>query len=269
LGFTITVIISYYRSKKAREIILQQKAKIELQNKVVENKNTELENLNAVNQKIFTIIAHDFKEPLISMRLLIETLKKESDHNQSLQFYTSDIRNQLIQSELILQNLLDWAKQELQLNPGLATTAVCVSDVIDEIILQLKNQSDTKKITIQNQVNKQITISTYVDILRIIYRNLIGNAIKYSQLNSTIVCGFTPHTHELYIKDTGIGISKEKLEQILHKIVQSTLGTQHEKGYGLGLYITHEMIQKLNGTIRIESEEQKGTCIYFALPTLT
>jgi two-component system sensor histidine kinase/response regulator len=269
LGFTITVIISYYRSKRAKNIILKQKVKIEFQNQVVEKKNIELENLNTINQKIFTIIAHDFKEPLISMRLLIEALKRESEHNHSLKFYTSDIRNQLIQSELILQNLLDWAKQELQQDQKNLSGVICISDVIDEIKLQLKKQSEDKKVTIYNKVNKDVIINSHIDIVRIVYRNLMANAIKYSHENSTVECGYHPHLNELYIKDHGMGISEENQKKLLHKIVKPTLGTSFEKGYGLGLYITHEMIQKVNGFIRIESEEKKGTCIYFTLPSLT
>jgi ligand-binding sensor domain-containing protein/signal transduction histidine kinase len=240
---------------------------IQLQKTEIEIKNTELEKLHQLNQKIFSVIAHDFNEPLLSMRFLLETIKKQENKKSEISYYTSDVRNQLIQSEMILQNLLNWAKHELNLNEYQIQSYSTVTKVLDEIISQTKPQWSAKKILINNLIDNHIKAKISEDLLKIIYRNLITNAIKYSPQNSSINCGLDLKTNYFYVKDFGIGIEQSTLQKLFKGAVKPSFGTVYEKGFGLGLYITFEIIKKSNGTIEIESEINNGSTVKFLLPS--
>lgn len=234
------------------------------QKAIAENRNAQLEELNALNRRILSVISHDFKGPLISMRLLIDVLR--SGKYERLDIHTSDIRNQLVQSEMILQNLLDWARLELgEARARPVSQRPAAADVAHDIASELETLIRDKALTMVVEERAGDDPRVPLDVLRIIYRNLIGNALKYSPAGGIVTCGYDAATAEYFVRDEGKGIPPTLADRLFKGAVHSALGTHHEKGFGLGLYLTAELIHKHGGDIRVETGSG-GSTFFFAFP---
>ena len=232
------------------------------QKQEVEVQKTRAERLNALNQKIFAVIAHDFKSPMITLNMLMDLLDKEAISREDLSAYSADVRNQITQSGQILDNLLNWARTELNLTQSNAKANAFV--IANEIIKELQHMSSGKNIHIHNEIDETAWLKVPPDILRIILRNLLSNAVKFSFSNSVVSIGLQNET--LHVKDSGAGINEKTINELFNGTVQSRLGTSNETGFGLGLYITHELIHKFNGKIWVEKNLPSGTVFKFVLP---
>lgn len=252
-------------NQRMQALVAERTRELSEQTALVEQRNAELEQLNDLNRRILSVISHDFKGPLISMRLLIDMLR--SGRYERLDLHTSDIRNQLVQSEMVLQNLLDWARLELgteqAVQPGRPRGA---GDVVQEIVAELDPLIREKGLTVLQRIDPPAAQPVPVDVLRIIYRNLIGNALKYSPAGGTVTCGYDPATQEYSVCDEGHGMAPELVGRLFKGSVHSTLGTHHEKGFGLGLYLTAELVEKNGGSIRVETGSD-GSSFYFRFPS--
>jgi signal transduction histidine kinase len=249
----IILFFTFYVYIKAK----RQKREVELQK-------TRAERLNSLNQKIFAVIAHDFKSPMITLNMLMDLLDKENISKEDLSSYSADVRNQIIQSVQILDNLLNWARTELNLSRSgnLKSSPYLISQ---EIIKELGYMSSRKNVHISNEIPKSLLLNVPPDILRIITRNLLSNAVKFSFSNSLVTIGHN-HDHALFVQDSGAGINEKTMNALFNGTVQSRLGTFNETGFGLGLHITHELIHKFNGRIRVEKNHPSGTIFTFVLP---
>lgn len=239
----------------------------ERQKREIEKQKTTVERLNILSQKIFSVIAHDFKSPLITLQMLTDLLDRDHISQSELNAYTADVRNQITQSHQILENLLNWARTELNLSQRSNSS----SDpflISGEIERELHLMAAKKNITISNKVPENQLLKIPPDILRIIIRNLVSNAIKYSHEKSEVTIGLsTPGG--IYVKDEGVGIDHSKMSELFTGTVKSKLGTFNETGFGLGLHITHELLGKFNGKIRVEKNIPSGTVFIFTLPLET
>jgi signal transduction histidine kinase len=249
----IILFFTFYVYVKAK----RQKREVELQK-------TRAERLNSLNQKIFAVIAHDFKSPMITLNMLMDLLDKENISKEDLSSYSADVRNQIIQSVQILDNLLNWARTELNLSRtgNLKSSPYLISQ---EIIKELGYMSSRKNVRISNEIPESLLLGVPPDILRIITRNLLSNAVKFSFSNSLVTIG-NNNGHALFVQDSGAGINEKTMNALFNGTVQSRLGTFNETGFGLGLHITHELIHKFNGRIGVEKNHPSGTIFTFVLP---
>ena len=240
---------------------------------ITERKKTEisLKELIATKDKLFSIIAHDLRSPFNSIIGFSELLIKNSDDillEDSEQY--SEIINSAAKNTLILlDNLLNWAKSQtgqLRFNPE----KILFSEVIQEIIPLSKTIAKSKNIALDYSCTDNLEIFVDVNMLHTVLRNLISNAIKFTNVGGHIkVSAKLKQDHvEITISDNGIGINKEKLTELFSITSNTTrLGTADENGSGLGLVLCKEFIQKNNGDIWVESEENKGSNFIFTLPT--
>lgn len=234
------------------------------QKKEVELQKARAEKLNSLNQKIFAVIAHDFKSPMITLNMLLDLMENENISAEELRSYSGDVRHQLIQSGQILENLLNWARTELKLSSGVIQESNPQS-IAEEIIKEMDIVRAKKNLTIQNDIPASMQLKIPADIFKIIIRNLLSNAVKFSYSGGRIIMGMEP-TATFFIKDSGSGMSDAKLKQLFEGTVKSEMGTFNETGFGLGLYITNELVQKFKGTIWAESRENSGTVFKFVFP---
>lgn len=234
------------------------------QKKEVEREKARAEKLNILNQKIFAVIAHDFKSPMITLNMLLDLMEKENISPEELRSYSNDVRHQLLQSGQILENLLNWARTELKLSAHLQQESFPYV-VTGEIVKELTAASTKKELTIHNEIPVNIKLKIPADILKIIVRNLLSNAVKFSYIGGEIKVGFD-ETDGIYVKDNGRGIDEKRVNELFSGTLQSELGTFNETGFGLGLYITHELVQKFNGLIMVDSRENSGTVFKFVFP---
>lgn len=237
------------KQKAINQVILFQKIEIESYNR-------NLERLNLLNQKIFSVIAHDFKGPITTLQYTLDKSKDVITGNQALQNYIEDISQQLTQSDAMLNNLLDWAKAEL-ISTNSDYEKFDLYQIIIIAIAENKNKLIEKNITVLNNIAPKTIVQFNQAVLKIVLRNIINNSVKFSFENSEINIYFTNNT--IHIKDYGKGIDPKKLTKLFTQNVNSGLGTNLESGFGMGLYLCYELMQKNNGNITALNNEERGT----------
>ena len=237
---------------------------------IIKENEHKLRNLNATKDKLFSIIAHDLRSPFNSILGFSELLIKNSQDfevaksEKYLEIINSSAKNTLS----LLNNLLDWAKTQTGqiINKP---EKINLGNIICDVMELSRSTAIVKNITLNHVQSDTIELYTDVNILKVVLRNLISNAIKFTHLDGKIeVSAIKNQNHfEVAVSDNGIGMTKEtqhKLFKINPTIV--TDGTAAEKGSGLGLILCKEFVDKLNGKIWVESEEGKGSIFKFTLP---
>jgi signal transduction histidine kinase len=167
----------------------------------------------------------------------------------------------------LTENLLLWAKSQMQtasINPQLLD----LSALIDETVKQQRLQAELKGIKISGDVSESLFVIADRDMINLVLRNLLSNAIKFSPHNSGITVGASvmDSSVEVFVADSGAGISPEALEKIKSHNYYSTKGTANESGTGLGLMLVKEFLEKNNGQLHIESRPGRGSIFSFTLP---
>jgi two-component system, sensor histidine kinase and response regulator len=176
-----------------------------------------------------------------------------------------DISHQLIQANYIFDNLLNWAKAELNSKYGKDITAHPFL-AAEEIMRQLKSTAEKKKIKIVNRIEESISLAIPADILKIVFRNLISNAIKFSHENSEVILKYEKERNILQVADFGVGIEDETVKQLFNQNVFPSLGTWKETGFGLGLYMVYELLHRFHGNISIQKNIPTGTIFNISVP---
>jgi len=250
-------------------ILLFQKNEIEEQAHLLEIQKEELKEMNASKDKIFSIISHDLRSPLGNIKNMLDLLTVHPDR------FDEDKRNKIFEnfSEItkstfyLIDNLLNWTRSQRGLivfDPQI----FLVTPVVNEELGLLKPMFDKKKIIVSNKLDDSTLAYGDVNMVKTIFRNLISNAIKFTETYGEIVI-FSINEEEMIefgVRDNGVGISEDKLNNILeNKEISATYGTGREKGSGLGLILCRDFIEKNGGVFRVESKLNEGSTFYFSL----
>jgi signal transduction histidine kinase len=266
-------IILETQSKKIQEqniSLLQLNQDILQRNEVVENQNHTLKYLSQIQNKLFSIISHDFKNPLISLygSLFIFASTDFSEEDKKMAIET--LKSELEQTSNLLDNLLHWSLAQMKEDVK-NTVRFNFLEVVKETIVLLKPQADKKQIKIIYP--QTIPPDVYADreMLQIVLRNLLHNAIKFSYTNSSIFISILPTTHNVNtitvtVKDFGKGISRKNQEKLFQVDNSSSIGTAQEKGSGFGLLLCKDFVEKNGGQIWVHSEIDQGASFYFTIP---
>lgn len=229
--------------------------------RLLQGQKKDLEQLDRLNKEVFSVIAHDFKGPMLTMGILADALS-DAQQKQHLLLYQNDLKSQVQQTELMLENLLNWARAELSIEPGTAKGCnpywVC-----QEVLNDVAKIAEKKNIRFESQLPREETLPIHADVLRIVWRNLIGNAIKFSPINTTVEIGWDTVRKTLFVKDQGAGMSQDLQQKIFTQSVLSEPGTQYETGFGLGLFISHTLLQKSGWWIKVQSALNEGSVFQF------
>ena len=244
------------------------KLKSELEN-IVENRTKEIQELLNIKKKIFSIIAHDLKAPLGGILGFINLLLKKykSYDYAKCEEYMTIIKVSTERCISLLDNMLTWSRAKAG-NVFFAPEPLCLKKTINDVIDSISVQLNVENIDIKTNV---LAESVYADkfMFETVLRNLISNAIKFSNSDSLIEIETKHDSSNLVViavKDYGLGVSKHVIDKLFKPIPISTLGTHNENGTGLGLLICKEFVEKHSGTIKIESSENVGTSVIFSIP---
>lgn len=256
--------------KKSQKSIYEDTLKIvDLNNKLSESE-SHLKELNRTKDKFFSIIGHDLKSQFSGVLGLSEVLTRFGSNvsSKDRDTYLQHIFEGLTQMRSFLENLLEWARTQTG-RIHFMPESVTLKPIIANIILQYKNNAIKKDINLYSQIDDYLTIHADENMLMTILRNLVSNALKYTNIggNVFITAVETDSDVEIYIKDDGLGMEPEvvdKLFKIEHN--QSTPGTDDEKGTGLGLILCKDFADKHGGYIEVNSEINKGTTFIVHLP---
>ncbi|MDP9080076.1 MAG: ATP-binding protein [Bacteroidota bacterium] len=231
--------------------------------KLVEQKATELESANATMNKLFSILAHDLRSPLASIQNYLEVLSEfKLDEGERLSI-NNELLNSTQNTQEMLTNLLLWSKSQMQ-----GATANLVKLNLKKTLqntLQIHQAVAAEKgIQLTDQLKDSIFITADADMLQLIIRNLINNALKFTNPGGQIIVSADAIGTDcrIMIKDNGLGISYEHQNDIFSLKTESTFGTKNEKGVGLGLLLCKEFTELQNGKITFESTPGAGTTFY-------
>lgn len=229
--------------------------------------NAELTESNRIKDKLFSIIGHDLKGPIGNIVQLLELISSKELSEEEQEVLLSEVKKQTNVTNQTLNDLLTWGQSQLKgviINPVVFNS----KEIIQQTLQVLATQASSKKIEVEDTTSESTQVKADKNQVEFIFRNLISNAIKFSNNNSKVEISSNSKNNEIVfaIKDYGKGISKEQQEQFMQSNIKVSYGTGGEKGTGLGLLLTKEFIKANNGKIWLESEEGVGTTFYISLP---
>jgi len=232
--------------------------------------NNRYKKLNETKDRLFSIIAHDLKNPFMSIQGFAELVQKKIDklEKEKIVEFMNLVREQTKQAHLLLENLLDWAMSQtgdVAYNPE----DIDLHEIIENTKAFLNLTLNNKNIQVDVNLHEPISIFADEKMISTVLRNLMSNAVKFSNRGSTIFieCEKDDVFAKISVKDQGIGIHPDIKEQLfaIDKRIK-TEGTEKEKGTGLGLTLCNDFIEKHGGCISVESEMGKGSKFYFTVP---
>lgn len=252
----IAFFVMYQQKKKINK-------KLEISQLKTEQTLEELKHVSVLKDKLFSIIAHDLRSPLANTKNLLQLTRSGIIEKEEFDDLSRELDNNLDHNRDLLDNLLNWAKSQMD---GLHVESKVLNlfDLIQENIAVAKTAIDKKSISVYNKVPDDFVVFADENILNLALRNTLSNAIKFSRIDGDIIfdCAVENNKAIIMISDNGVGITDEKKQKIFSLEAVSTTGTMKEKGAGIGLRITMEMLRKMNGDIWLESLPGQGTTVY-------
>ncbi len=236
----------------------------------LENAKKTYEISNFSKDKFFSVLAHDLEQPIQNLLNFSETLSKNfsSIPVAELKKLLNELRDNISYTNYILENLFEWSKIEMNKIEFMPKPSSVFRFYVENESLILTGASK-KNITFVNLLNQDHTVEVDINLISMVFRNIINNAIKFTpkkgkiEIESFDVGNFI----RIDVRDNGVGIDREDLPKLFRKDIKfSTLGTEGEEGSGLGLIVAQSYIQMHGGELHIDSAKDKGTIVFFTLP---
>ena len=238
-------------------------------NEIIEKNAALLEEDNKTKNKLLSIISHDLRTPLVNTKGILNLVNQGMVPREEAAQLLQQLETQYIGTTSLLDNLLFWIKGQMngQENEKVKLNlCLLIKALEDEQRLPLEK----KHIELRNLVDKGINMIAEKEMIRIVCRNLISNAIKFTNPGGYIEIKSRIDGDKLYISisDSGIGMSLETIRKVNAKIYYNTKGTSYEKGSGFGLMLCRDLVTKHGGELLVESEPGKGSEFTIVLPHL-
>ena len=274
LTLLLLVLLARARSKarKINQALELRNQKIERQHREIEAQKQTLEDLNEVKDKIFSIIAHDFRSPLNTIKGVLGLLHIDALSESELTMLLPDLTRKVDTSISLLDNLLHWSRAQMR---GIKISAAQFSlkKIIAETTAHMHLLATQKDILIQVFADENTLVYADSEMIRLVIRNLLSNAIKFSYeghaIHIEVTEGASPSMARqatVTITDFGVGIPADVLPHLFDRNGYTTKGTAQEKGTGLGLNLCQECVEKNGGQIWVESQPGVETTFSFTVP---
>ncbi len=257
------VVLLYLTNRKRKKI-----------NRLLRNKNRqiliqkeELQEVNNVKNRLFSIISHDLRSPLQPLIFYLGMLTRGKLSNEVIQEVAGELQLHLRHTRIMMDNILHWAASQLE-GWKLRPENIEVLPVIKEVQNMLRPDTKLKDITFFDRVPDSLSANSDREMLKLVFRNILTNAIKFTPKGGNIAISGKKDRNKtcISIKDNGIGMSLEKQKQFKKgNPLKSTPGTLKEAGTGIGLLVSRQLLEKQDGKLEIESEEGKGTTVHVIL----
>jgi signal transduction histidine kinase len=251
------------------EITLQ-KETIQQKANALDEKNIELQSINAIKNKLISVIAHDLKNPFNSISGYSELLLNEvsSYSEKEILTFLGIIHDSSVRGNMLLDNLLQWSRLQTRTIQFLPVIHNLDKLVKDELFF-LQHKAKEKSIKIKNIIASNIEVYADSNMLKTVVRNLLSNALKFTPNKGEVTINAIEEDSSVLISvnDSGKGIEPQIKEKLFTgEAGVTTLGESGEKGTGLGLMICKDFIEKHDGEIWVESAPEKGATFFFRLP---
>ena len=255
-----TVYRSGRRRKRINSLLLEHQEEIK-------KRSVELEQLNQVKDKFVSIISHDLRSPMNALAGTLDLLEQKYISQEEFTELSKSLRIQFDHTRTLINNLLNWTLLQMD-NLKIQPEKTSIHKMVEESFAALRNLYP-KNLRLENNVDEKITALADPNILNLVLRNLILNAIKFTQNGGRVEVYATETNQEITVSvsDNGIGINPEVKGKLFNKTSTfTTRGTSNEKGTGIGLILCKEFLEKNGGKIWLESEEGKGSTFFFTIP---
>ncbi|MCE5345894.1 MAG: sensor histidine kinase [Bacteroidales bacterium] len=267
-----------FMNRNLELLVSQRTQELQFRNEEIENQNSRIALQNQqlsdtihLKNRIFSLIAHDLRSPVVNILYMLNLLKEKEYKEKYDAFANSSIQYAQLVINL-LENMLVWGRgqeDKIKYSPEKRNLA----DIILTNMSIFKESADNKDISLNfTQIGSSIAFIDK-DLLDIIIRNLLSNAVKYTPRGGRISILLKDKIKSddsiiMKICDNGVGIDEENLKNFFKSAeIESTPGTENEKGTGLGLKLCCELVKINNGTITVESKPGEGTCFIISLPS--
>lgn len=262
-SLTAILLFTVYRSGQRR--IRINKLLMEHQEEI-KRRSIELEQLNQVKDKFFSIISHDLRSPINALAGILDLMDRDQIKPEEFSRLVKELKVQFNHTKTLINNLLDWAllqMDKLKIQPE----KINLRQLLDENF-RLLSSLHLKEIEMVNHIPEKLFAFADLNTINLVFRNLILNSIKFTETGGKIWVDAKENGKELIISvaDSGVGIAPEIQAIIFEKTSgYSTRGTANEKGTGLGLILCKEFVERNGGHIWLESEPGKGSTFFFTL----
>jgi signal transduction histidine kinase len=269
----VTLLLYYFidskKRKKLNELLLKQNTKITEQRIEIAKQNDYLLESNKTKDRLFQIIAHDLRSPLVSMESITQLIPYwvEEQDFESLSRLSKTLELSVNNVLSLIDNLLNWALNQQGKFPYKPEN-INLKDNLSETIDVYRPIAQIKNIELKFKPLNNVLVFADKNMIFTVMRNLLNNAVKFTPENGEIIVGIERNQQfaKVWVKDSGIGMPVGKKEEVFELANGNTKGTKGETGKGLGLFFCKEFVSMNNGDIYIESEKGKGTTITFTLP---
>jgi signal transduction histidine kinase len=265
--------INLKRSKLKREtndLLTQKNLELEAALRKLKESELNLKQLNATKDKFFSIIGHDLRNPLNALLGFSELISGNTRNYtmEEIRKYNKIINDSARNIHQLIENLLDWSRSQagnIEFSPRYCDLLTVTSDIQKIFNIQI----DNKNINIHNNIPGDLKVFADKNLLSTILRNLVSNAIKFTPPGGHITLSANKSDGQVNISiaDTGAGMTMEQIDNLFQLDTNLTKTvTSEEKGTGLGLILCKEFVEIHKGTIRVDSEPDKGSVFTFTLP---
>lgn len=264
--FLITVIILVIRNNQQRRWtnqILQEK------NIEIAEQNLKLQQANEIKDKLFSIIGHDLRSPLISLKGLLGMVIRNEVSDHEFRHFTPKLNQLVSATHETLENILQWSHSQMN-GWSHSPAQVSLYPLVNRCIGLFAELAREKKITLSNEIDNKAFVYADSNQLELIFRNLIQNAIKFTEIGGHVTIETVESNKILEVKviDTGVGLTADEATRLFQaKPSIASRGTQGERGTGLGLYLCKEMAENNGGRITVTSQQRKGSTFHVFLRT--
>ncbi|TWV99588.1 HAMP domain-containing histidine kinase [Chitinophaga pinensis] len=258
----IYLITNYLRNNYERE-----KRNAEERADKIDSQNIKLEQLNQKKDKLFSIIAHDLQSPLNSIITTLHLIAEYDLEEEEKKMLGDELLTLTKNTSSLLTNLLTWSKLQMD-GKGVRLSSENVHNAVERVLTIQRLLADKKSVNITSRVDPDVYITADHNMLELIIRNLVNNAIKFTPSGGQIAIDLRVNEERchLMISDNGIGIDPNHHDEIFSLKTQSTFGTNNEKGIGLGLVLCKELLALQDGELWFESTPGEGTTFFASFP---
>jgi signal transduction histidine kinase len=265
-SFTIAFAVRY-KSIRDKLYQIEQRNSVELETKVIEKTkelieiNQKLSDSNNIKDKLFSIISHDLKTPLYALKETLNLFNNKQMSKTSLLKYIQIVNMTIETNKFLLENLLHWSLSHMK-DSELVIEIIDPRPLIMEVYALHESFAVSKKVQIKINPMAKVSCKGDRNALRLILRNLLSNAIKFTPRNGIIIIDIenSENRCNIIIQDSGIGMNSDTIKYLFqYQRDKISIGTNQEGGSGLGLYICKEFLEKMNGSILVESQPGKGS----------
>jgi two-component system, sensor histidine kinase and response regulator len=254
-------------NRRINQLLREKNEKIEEQKETLEQQAVQLLLNNRQKDKLFSIVSHDLRGPLNSLKTLMDCLKEKKLSEAELRELMNEFRRNVDYSSELVSNLLFWASSQLD---GMVVRPMLlpVQPMVQDVLALFSHQACQKNVWLNEELEPSLYVFADKDMVQVILRNLISNAIKFCRLGDslTVISRRVERGIEICVADTGIGLKEEALDKIRRRESFTSYGTAREKGTGLGMLLCREFTEANGGRFWIESEWGKGCRCSFTLP---